>query len=172
MTKFKIIELSNSSNKSSNTNYFPQISGEKVVWKGTDAKGNSEIFFYNGEETIQITNNDVTDKSPAISGNNIVWVGEDGWNEIFFYNGNETIQLTNNKELSEVSIQLDGNPKVDGNRVVWQRLNLSNATTSVMLATVDNTKSASSQYSDRQLKFVTSSTIIILSLIFLCWLKS
>lgn len=68
-----------------------------IVWETNDGN-DPEIFLYNGSETIQLTNNDVGDFEPAVSGNNVAWSRNDGNDaEIIFYNGNETIQLTDNE---------------------------------------------------------------------------
>lgn len=73
--------------------------------------------------------------------------------------------------------------EISGNNVVWfGGINLNKdgkVLTSVMLATLDDTNSSSIPHRDRvaypagnrQSKFITSSTIIILGLISLCWLK-
>ena len=63
----------------------------------------------------QLTNNNRNDSNPAISGNNIVWVSNNGTgtdNEIFFYNGASTIQLTNNSYDDYATA-------ISGNNVVW-----------------------------------------------------
>ena len=109
MEQFTITELS--SNNSGNT--FPQQFGDNVVWQ-SEVDSDDEIFFYNGNETIQLTDNDVSDNSPKIFGDNVVWQGEvDGDNEIFFYDGSETIQLTDNDVP-------DNLPQISGNNIVWQ----------------------------------------------------
>ncbi|MBE9217568.1 beta strand repeat-containing protein [Dolichospermum flos-aquae] len=67
----------------------------------------------------QLTNNSINDYAPAISGNNVVWTGDNGYygdDQIFFYNGTSTTQLTNNNYD-------DGSPKISGNNVVWSGLN-------------------------------------------------
>ncbi|MEL7409678.1 MAG: hypothetical protein AAFN00_22520, partial [Cyanobacteria bacterium J06558_2] len=92
----------------------PGISGNNVVWSQSDGN-DSEIFLYNGNETVQLTDNDVDDvfSFSRISGNNVVWSRSDGNDsEIFFYNGSETIQLTNN----DVD---DASPRISGDNVVW-----------------------------------------------------
>ena len=94
-----------------------------------------------------------------ISGENVVW-------------SKEIIQLTNNNELFEIDPRLRGKPKIDGNKVVWERNNMVDSIRSIIFATINNTKSQSVQNSDRKLKFITSSTIIILSFVFLCLLKT
>ena len=62
-----------------------------------------------------LTDNNVSDSSPQISGKNIAWLGNDGNDsEIFFYNHDDgsVIQLTDNDTY-------DSNPRIDGNSVVW-----------------------------------------------------
>ena len=110
MERFTITELS-----SNNSDFlFPRIFDDNVVWQA-DVGGDSEIFLYNGSETIQITDNDVSDNLPQIFGNNIVWQSsfEDDDSEIFLYDGSETIQITDN----DVS---DSLPQIFDDNVVWQ----------------------------------------------------
>jgi hypothetical protein len=47
-----IIQLTNNNTD----DRFPQISGNNIVWNGTDGN-DSEIYFYNGTTTTQLTNN-------------------------------------------------------------------------------------------------------------------
>ncbi len=53
-------------------NQYPQIDGPNVVWQGYDGH-DDEIFLWNGHTVTQITDNDVDDTRPQISGNHIVW---------------------------------------------------------------------------------------------------
>ena len=47
------------------------------MWEGYD--GNDwEIYLWNGSETVALTDNDVTDVRPEISGTLVVWEGWDG----------------------------------------------------------------------------------------------
>ena len=65
--------------------------------------------------SINLTNNDTSDRNPQISGKNIVWVGNDGNDdEIYFYDrdNSSVIRLTDNDTY-------DSNPNIDGNNVVW-----------------------------------------------------
>ena len=91
----------------------PQLSGNHVIWQVWDGN-DSEINFFNGVTTTQLTNNSSRDDYPQISGNNIVWQGFDGndW-EIFLYDGVSTTQLTNNNFD-------DFRPQVSGDNVVWR----------------------------------------------------
>ena len=149
MTQFTITELSKFYDSNGSVSV-TQISENNVVWTAYDSKGKNQIFLYNGEETIQLSSNSSVDNSS--------------------YQTNE---------LSEIDPRIVVNPKIDGNRVVWQRFNMSDTTTSIMLATIDDTKSSSIPPRDRvaypagnrNQKLVTSLTIIILGLISLCCLK-
>lgn len=70
-------------------------SGHNLVWAAHN--GSAEIFFYNGAETIQLTDNSFDERNPKIAGNEIAWVGFDGNDtEIFYYDGNSIIQVTDN----------------------------------------------------------------------------
>lgn len=108
-----------------------KIYGNNLVWTATSDvidyddgekgytlyEGNktAEIYFYNGSKIIQLTDNDVKDHSPQISGNNIVWQRDDGdESEIFAFNGSRVIQLTNNNVPDE-------KPQIDGDNIVWHR---------------------------------------------------
>jgi beta propeller repeat protein len=91
----------------------PQISGNHVVWQGSDGN-DTEIYLYNGSKVIQLTDNSVNDTLPQISGNHVVWQGSDGNDtEIYLYNGSEVIQLTDNSVNDTL-------PQISGNHVVWQ----------------------------------------------------
>jgi len=167
----KTIQISDS--RSLNVSH--QISGNNVVWQRIDSNSKSEIFLFNGEETIQLTNDNVYDSSPKISGRNIVWAGGSGKNreeiyldsEIFFYNGSEIIQLTDNDVP-------DLYPAIDGNKIVWQRFEQSETgkpSISVMLATLNDTKSSSKPQSDRPTQIMNTSAIAIFGLTFIYLLK-
>lgn len=178
MAQFSITELDSSDN-----HIRPQVFGEKVVWNSNNGAKN-KILLYDGSKTIEINSTNVGSISfPLISGNNVVWFGgidldkdrllHDG--EIFLYDGQEIVQLTDN-DVPDLF------PKINENTIVWRRENLpenGKVLTSVMLATLDDTNSSSIPHRDRvaypagnrESKFITSSTIIILGLIFLVWLK-
>ena len=64
-------------------------------------------------QVTQLTDNNLVDTIPQISGNNVVWRANDGNDdEIFFYDGNEIIQLTDN-DLFDVG------HGISGNNIVW-----------------------------------------------------
>jgi beta propeller repeat protein len=90
----------------------PQISGNSVVWWSYDGN-DSEIYFWDGSTTTQVTNNSTDDYAPQISGNNVVWHGYDGNDsEIYFWDGSTVTQVTNNSIY-------DYAPQISGNNVVW-----------------------------------------------------
>jgi hypothetical protein len=117
MTEYQINQLTNNDL----VDTVPEISGNNVVWRANDGN-DDEIFFYDGETTIQLTNNNLFDFAPVISENRIAWTGSrlditdigtggvsDG--SVFFYDGNETIKLD---DVSGVS-----SSAISGNNVVW-----------------------------------------------------
>jgi len=83
MQTYIISQLNDPSFSSSNL----QIDGENIVWEGRDlnsGNGNllfptsgidSEVFFFDGNETIRLTDNSTNDLQPQVSGNNVVWEG-------------------------------------------------------------------------------------------------
>ena len=111
------------------SNSDPIVSANNIAWNSinffTDTgerledeeiSSSREVFFYNGTDTVQLTDNNVEDRVLGISDNGVAW--ESGNNldraELFFYNGTETIQLT------------DGDPAtnnffggISGSNVVW-----------------------------------------------------
>ena len=50
----------------------PQIDGNRVVWYGYD-ETDTGIYFYDGDVITQLTDNNIPDYNPQISGGNIVW---------------------------------------------------------------------------------------------------
>jgi len=65
----------------------PFINDGMIVWCGDDPAGeDSEIFYWDGEETRQLTHNDYPDCNPVVHNGRFLWVGqpEEGSNEIFY----------------------------------------------------------------------------------------
>ncbi len=60
-------------------NQYPQIDGPNVVWQGYDGH-DYEIYLWNGQSVSQLTDDDVDDTNPQISGNHIVWQSEVPYN--------------------------------------------------------------------------------------------
>ena len=90
------------------------IDGNNIVWSEKVSGDNDfEIFLYNGSETIQLTDNDVNDFFPKISGDNVVWQSQINLDaEIFLYDGSQTIQITDNDVR-------DFFPAISGDNIVW-----------------------------------------------------
>jgi hypothetical protein len=85
------------------------------------AARDTEIFFYDGTNIIQLTDNCFYDNSPQINNSGeVVWYGEvygplvnDA--EIFYYNGTTITQLSDNGYWNR-------HPQIsDSGKVVWQR---------------------------------------------------
>jgi hypothetical protein len=91
----------------------PDISGSNVVWYGRLGGGKSHIFFFDGRETFQLTDDDTSDKWPAVDGSNVVWTCFDGNDyEICLWDGDSITQITNNDEPDQW-------PDISGSNVVW-----------------------------------------------------
>ena len=111
-TVFQIIDITTDGNPPTLNYDIPDISGSNIAWQSGGAS--QEIFFYDGANISQLTNNSLADFAPRVSGSNVVWVGDDGNDfEIFFYNGSNVIQLTNNTVK-------DVRPRISGSNVVWE----------------------------------------------------
>ncbi|MEL6578767.1 MAG: cadherin domain-containing protein [Cyanobacteria bacterium J06621_12] len=59
-------------------------SGDNLVWSSY-VDDNWEVFYYDGMETIQLTDNDVDDLNPKISGNKVVWNTNGESSDVFLY---------------------------------------------------------------------------------------
>jgi subtilisin family serine protease len=83
------------------------VEEQQPGWEQTSPNG-----FAN--EVTPLTNNEVGDYNPDVSGNQVVWSGYDGVDdEIYLYDDNQVVQLTDNQTY-EYNVQIS-----DGN-VVWQ----------------------------------------------------
>jgi hypothetical protein len=82
--------------------FFPRISGSRVVWQviGLDGEDDVEIELFDGEESAPLTDNDFHDQFPQISGKDVVWVGTPGGSgdpgEIYWYDGVTIHRVTEN----------------------------------------------------------------------------
>ena len=101
-------------NQALDSNFYPQIDNGQVVWQGFDGH-DTEIYFWDGNQTQQLTDNEKSDTLPQISNGLVVWTAFDGHDEeIFLWNSRngKTVQLTNNDED-------DIWPQIDNENVVW-----------------------------------------------------
>ncbi len=93
----------------------PQVSGDRVVWKGSDGT-DYEIFTWTpADGAVQLTSNAYDDDLPQVSGDRVVWKGSDGTDyEIFTWTpADGAVQLTSNAYDDDL-------PQVSGDRVVWK----------------------------------------------------
>ncbi|MBW4468747.1 MAG: hypothetical protein KME07_25250 [Pegethrix bostrychoides GSE-TBD4-15B] len=84
----------------------PLVSGWSVLWVGTggsDGGSDTEVFFYDGSSTRQLTQNNVNERAEGIDGNHLVWSSQVGaalqgvaTYELFDYDGGSIRQLTSN----------------------------------------------------------------------------
>ncbi|MFM7426363.1 MAG: cadherin-like domain-containing protein [Elainella sp.] len=84
----------------------PMVSGFNIVWVGpggSDGGSDSEIFFFDGSTTRQLTQNTVDDRVESIDGTQVVWSSQVGGlsqgratYELYTWDGNSTTRLTDN----------------------------------------------------------------------------
>ncbi len=97
----------------------PQVEGDRVVWRQIENSPSglkSDILYFDGTDTVRLTDNGFHDFFPQISGQNVVWVeNRPGGAQIYLYDGvtKETQQISNNANYAN-------HPQIDGNIVVWQ----------------------------------------------------
>jgi hypothetical protein len=84
--------------------------------QGNSNQGDWEIYFYDGNDVMRLTDNNSDDICPQIDGPTVVWQGWDpnggDW-EIFYFDGNSVQQLTDND-------QNDTCPQLSYALIVWQ----------------------------------------------------
>ena len=92
--------------------HHPGISGSKVAWER--GGGASEIYFWDGATTTQITNNTTSDFAPRISGSKVVWYGGPGpyEGEIYLWDGVTVTNISNNGRENS-------SPRISGSNVMW-----------------------------------------------------
>lgn len=89
-----------------------QLYDDQAVWVGrelppSNIANNGTIFFYDGQNTIQLTDGTYDARHPQVHNGQVAWEGYDGndW-EIFFYDGQKVTQLTDN-DYDEELVQID-----------------------------------------------------------------
>jgi len=95
---------------------YPQISGERVVWHGSDGNDNEIYTWTPSGGTSNISNHDgLNDQWPEVSGDRIAWQGWDGNDyEIYTWTpGGGTSNISNHDARDDVGAL------VSGDRVVW-----------------------------------------------------
>ena len=91
----------------------------QVAWVANDGV-DYEIYFYNGVNAIQLTNNTSNDCNPSLNNNGIlVWQDQvDGVYQIFMYDGTNVVQVTSDLLINFTS------PKInDAGQIAWQGTN-------------------------------------------------
>lgn len=87
-----------------------QINGDKLVWGGHDGT-DVDIYLYDGNQVIQITNNNSNETQFSISGDKLAYEFNDGITDrIAIY--------TISSQITEI-IGNGNRPKIDDQRVVW-----------------------------------------------------
>jgi Ca2+-binding RTX toxin-like protein len=113
------------SNISSGIDHSIQVSGNNIVWIGTDGT-NRQLYFYNGSTTKQITTdgfNRIGSRDPRpefeLSGNQVVWSAyahrSDGTidrnnRNVYYFDGSTTKQLTNSPTVESQVHFYQGKP--------------------------------------------------------------
>jgi hypothetical protein len=112
---------------------FPQILDGQVIWYQYEllpqdnlideflAPEEAEIYLYNGEKTIRITDNDLDDRNAQFYGKQVVWEGKETADqgddyEIFLYENGQTRKLTDNQTEDILKVS-------KGNIILWTTLN-------------------------------------------------
>jgi len=74
-----------------------------------------EIYYWDGKNTIKLTDNNYTDYYPSLYDGTIAWTGRDaidGDLEIYYWDGNNVIQITDNDYT-------DKNPSLYNGTIAW-----------------------------------------------------
>jgi hypothetical protein len=81
---------------------------ETIAFTG-NYDGNSEIYYWNGTNIIQVTDNDNIDGYPSNYEGTIAWACHDGEDfEICYWDGFNTAQITNNSVSDSAPSLYDG----------------------------------------------------------------
>lgn len=71
----------------------PRVDGDRVVWRGAKQGSSwSEIFMWDGTQTLQLTHNDYVNRTPVISGDQVAYlsVRESGVEQVVLYHHADT----------------------------------------------------------------------------------
>ena len=133
---------STASSSSSSSTTAVDGSGDNLVWSSY-VDGNWEIFLYDGKKTIQVTDNEIDDINPKISGNTIVWNTDGATSDIFKY------------QISDGTFS--DNFDTDPNLSQWQEIN--NASVNNKFGGSGNSLYFSGGNSGGQARFATSNAL-------------
>jgi hypothetical protein len=84
---------------------YPSIYNDTIAWSQ-----DNEIFYWDGEQIIEITNNNIVDIKPSLYKTTIAW---EGGGDIYYWDGSKITQITE-------STALDENPSLYNGRIAWQ----------------------------------------------------
>ena len=90
---------------------FRVLSNGQIVWVAYDGH-DEEIFFFDGLEIIQLTNNDENDNTPSIDNGQIVWLGNGYESDLFYYDGSNIHQITDSGYLQH-------GPEISNGIISW-----------------------------------------------------
>ena len=98
-----------------------EVSGDKILWTGSVDGLDSEIFVYNGNNTVQLTDDNLNQSRPLIDGNNIFWIVDNRYQD--FYLHSYDLFLYDGTQIRQLS-QIEGfisDLKIQGNYVAWSQ---------------------------------------------------
>jgi cysteine-rich repeat protein len=88
-----------------------QLWRDRAVWVEFDGD-DEEVFLFDGDAVVQLTDNDSDDDQPQVYGDHVVWRGRSGADtEIFHFDGTDVAPLTDdalNDRSPQVSMGADG----------------------------------------------------------------
>ena len=111
-------EVMQITNNSTYDNYpFIDIDGIKIVWRGEDPiQGDKEIYLWDGQQIINISNNNTDDHFPTIFNGKIVWSSfKNGHWQLMLFKDGVVYQLTNYNYANFRSW-------LDGEDLVWNQI--------------------------------------------------
>lgn len=90
----------------------PKISGQRVVWSGTNPQGVREVYLFEGVQTLVVSQGD--GYSPDLHGKELVWIeGSDSDSEIWYQDPADNVQrLTNDRKPDKL-------PKIHDGEIAW-----------------------------------------------------
>lgn len=97
--------------------FLPVIDQNHIAWvDGSFFSGGQDILLYNIDTAIttQVTNDTLTDMTPDLSGDNLIWIKSDTNNQIYHYqiSTGTTTNISNNSSDNQ-------DPRIDGQNIVW-----------------------------------------------------
>ena len=126
----------------------PKIHNGQAVWQSYDYDDmDYEVFYWNGTEVKQLTDNSYDDIYPQIHNGQVVWYGkvDNEDYEIFLWEGGEVQQLTNNTYQ-------DYRPQINNGQIVWTMDDESRNSSQIVLYNGDITEQLTDSYDSENLR--------------------